>query len=864
MCIRDSKWTTATNTWNSMIWKGSGRGWGFVGSFCIGKMNMGHGQGLGVWYYNGVSGRVKQHGGTSTNADQAPKVYTLVKGYDGNLNNSSIWSNGILASSTNSAYSTLPSSSTHPVRFGDLSGGTPNQYGEILIFTKALSENDREKFEGYLAHKWGLNSDFSYLHPYFDSPPPGLSTLKKANEVDDEWHHLGVSYGENPGILKLYLDGQLVDGPVSVQGNGTVSSHDEVPAVGAPQGTLTFENFGNFNGLIDDLRIYDRGLSENEINQLFLGDVNNSGVIEYRAIKKPEVRTLSALDARPQSVILRAELTSIGGDISESTSSIDLSFQKGTISGLQAWYTAENIVVNNGATVTKWKDRSDYQRNFENVEGNPRLLAFGLNGKPVVSFDGDDLLWTGHNFDTLSSTGYTLATLARYTGLKNQRVISSRTRNFFFGFHGSQVGKWYAEGWISTTGPLDSDWHLHLGTIESNQGDPAASLWEDGALKVSESRGSSNANFAPGVLQIGGGMTNQELSACEIAEIFIYQGQLNAIERSQLEGYIAHKWNLTEQILPAEHPYVSTPPFEGKTSSSAISSIGGDPAEVYLFWGDERIEVNSTITDPQNNSTWDYKLVLSDSSDIGILDQVVTSNLVENTDYYYRAYAKNLAGETWADQILTFRTIDTQFTKDSLDGLVLWLDASDIDGNGLRDSLTDQSSIPQWLDKSKNEKHATQSILSKMPSYDEDGFGTMPAIDFKSGHSMFIGSLTNLSGPITVFAISEGDGVVIGADDGSLSWTLDAKSSNRMNSFKGENDPLQQVTLGMDPRTGFGLLSGKIAEILIFDRLLEPLEREMIEGYLAHKWGTLDDLAQSGFSVKQGLVLYYPFNETGG
>ena len=52
-------------------------------------------------------------------------------------------------------------------------------------------------------------------------------------------------------------------------------------------------------------------------------------------------------------------------------------------------------------------------------------------------------------------------------------------------------------------------------------------------------------------------------------------------------------------------------------------------------------------------------------------------------------------------------------------------------------------------------------------------------------------------------------------------------------------------SLGMDPRTGFGLLSGKIAEILIFDRLLEPLEREMIEGYLAHKWGTLDDLAQS-------------------
>ncbi|MEL0098080.1 MAG: LamG-like jellyroll fold domain-containing protein, partial [Opitutae bacterium] len=60
------------------------------------------------------------------------------------------------------------------------------------------------------------------------------------------------------------------------------------------------------------------------------------------------------------------------------------------------------------------------------------------------------------------------------------------------------------------------------------------------------------------------------------------------------------------------------------------------------------------------------------------------------------------------------------------------------------------------------------------------------------------------------------------------------------------------------------MLTGAIGEILIFDRLLEPFEREMVEGYLAHKWGLLEDLAESGFAVNQGLVLYYPFNETGG
>ena len=38
----------------------------------------------------------------------------------------------------------------------------------------------------------------------------------------------------------------------------------------------------------------------------------------------------------------------------------------------------------------------------------------------------------------------------------------------------------------------------------------------------------------------------------------------------------------------------------------------------------------------------------------------------------------------------------------------------------------------------------------------------------------------------------------------------------------------------------------------------------MVEGYLAHKWDLKDDLAEAGFSVRNGLVLYYPFNETDG
>ena len=176
------KWS-GLDTWDSMVWKGSGRGWGFVGTFCIGKMNLGHSQGLGVWYYDGVSGRTKQHGGALSYADQKPQIYTLVKGYGGSNSNSYIWSNGTLTSSTNNVYTTLPSSLLHPVRIGDFNNGTSNQYSELLMFTKAINDEERQIFEGYLAHKWGLNGDIPFTHPYFSTPHQDPQPLKKPTKL---------------------------------------------------------------------------------------------------------------------------------------------------------------------------------------------------------------------------------------------------------------------------------------------------------------------------------------------------------------------------------------------------------------------------------------------------------------------------------------------------------------------------------------------------------------------------------------------------------------------------------------------------------------------------------------------------------
>lgn len=43
--------------------------------------------------------------------------------------------------------------------------------GEFLIITEALSQANRERVEGYLAHKWGLEANLPKAHPYRTAAP---------------------------------------------------------------------------------------------------------------------------------------------------------------------------------------------------------------------------------------------------------------------------------------------------------------------------------------------------------------------------------------------------------------------------------------------------------------------------------------------------------------------------------------------------------------------------------------------------------------------------------------------------------------------------------------------------------------------
>jgi hypothetical protein len=53
----------------------------------------------------------------------------------------------------------------------DIANAFVGNIGEIIIFNKQLIYNERRQIEGYLAHKWGLTSSLSNVHPYKFSKP---------------------------------------------------------------------------------------------------------------------------------------------------------------------------------------------------------------------------------------------------------------------------------------------------------------------------------------------------------------------------------------------------------------------------------------------------------------------------------------------------------------------------------------------------------------------------------------------------------------------------------------------------------------------------------------------------------------------
>ena len=298
-----------------------------------------------------------------------------------------------------------------------------------------------------------------------------------------------------------------------------------------------------------------------------------------------------------------------------------------------------------GSGVNVWHDKSGNDRDVTR-EGlvDPEYTASGLNSLGVVTFDSDrDYMSSAYNFDPL--TEYTIFSVARYTGGDNDRVISSATRDWRFGFHNEKDEHWSAQGTIHDTGSANTSWHIHAGHINSDS-DPKASFWKNGVQLTSDDTGSGNSNYMIGRLGLGGYRDNNDESNCEIAEILIYDRILSSTELAQVGAYLDGKYGLSTTYDGGTNLLglgIANQPATNVQSSTAVINADltatGAVLAVWAYWGPSNGE--------ETPGSWESSTFIGNYTNVNQTLSYTVTNLLPSQSYYFTFRSTNMFENLW-------------------------------------------------------------------------------------------------------------------------------------------------------------------------------------------------------------------------
>ena len=694
--------------------------------------------------------------------------------------------NAILIDSPDSG--SLSSNNSVPLTIGGLAtaaSGANLHISEFIAYNEVVAGIDREIMEGYLAHKWGLTSSLPDGHLYKTSAPTTKTPLTSA------------SIGQKP------------------------------------TGAFTH----NLTGLTAGKLYHYRFKATNN------GGSGYSDTNSFVTIGTPTIKVTGATDVTPTSVTLNTKIESSGGVSFQ----VGAPFSPSTVTGMMMWmdgndHNGDGTADTTTANITSWTDKSGNARHADSSQGDPQFKAGILNGLGVIDFDNNDILWQSNDAKSMYNDAeqFSMFAVSRYTGTDSERVIASADNwNWLFAGNGQKANRVaHLNGWvhpIDNTYPDDNnDWHLYQVTI-SNQ--DRANTWLDAVQYSVGHTGANNTNYRPKRMQFNGwdrarGQTNRELSQCQIAEFIAINRVVSEPERLKIEGYLARKWGLMNTMFTASHPYFSTDPFQPTVTQ------GGENATVTFYWGD-----NNGSSNPAN---WDNNVQLPGTHGVGVVSKTLTG-LTKGTTYFYTTKVNNSGGNVWGE-VKSFVPANTALNKDTIPDLALWLDATDINGDGNADSISDGTALSSWTDKSNSPAiSVSRGTASSKPIYKTGAFGTRSGVHFDGINDFLAAAPVRTSaGGYHVFIASQRPSNGLG-DSGSYllkesGWFLSPGSGNGLYApFVSKKSAeigatLTNLKIGRDTANSSYDFGGDMGEIMIFTRKLGLTEEQKVEGYLAHKW----------------------------
>jgi hypothetical protein len=134
--------------------------------------------------------------------------------------------------------------------------GTPAQISGAGIIAKGYGGNE----------EYAMDVSGGAFRFYVRNAAGVSSPIQSSVAPNNRWQHLIATYDAASGVMNLYVNGQLVStgpAPTSLLSNGHVVS------IGSRESGAVSGYVWPFNGVIDDVRIYNRALRTNEVQTLY-------------------------------------------------------------------------------------------------------------------------------------------------------------------------------------------------------------------------------------------------------------------------------------------------------------------------------------------------------------------------------------------------------------------------------------------------------------------------------------------------------------------------------------------------------------------------------------------------------------------
>jgi lysophospholipase L1-like esterase len=213
-----------------------------------------------------------------------------------------------------------------------------------------------------------------------------------------------------------------------------------------------------------------------------------------------------------------------------------------------------------------------------------------------------------------------------------------------------------------------------------------------------------------------------------------YDGYLTSFNINQVDIVLLHAG--TNDIL--HHIDGSFPTTDAQTRldiEGIISKLQVKNPNITVLVA-KLIPLEATVTDKAAglnallNTTW-ANSVSTTASSVIIVDQnsgFITPNDYADTDIHPNQSGENKMASKWFDTLIQQQIIQNSKTLPVTTDLTLWLDASDVNADGIED--TSSSVVTTWVDKSGNNNDVTKRPASASGLQLLAGLNGKPIVDF--------------------------------------------------------------------------------------------------------------------------------------